>query len=63
MVALPRAALASRNAVHQRPLAPAGMSGPYTREKDPFVLWDLSRPAPVRDYARWFYNQVGWFVQ
>lgn len=43
------------------------MSGPYTRAKDPFVLYDLSRPSPVRDYARWFYNktaevqEMAWF--
>jgi hypothetical protein len=32
------------------------MAGPYTREKDPFILYDLSRPSPVREYARHFYN-------
>lgn len=26
----------------------AGMSGPYTRANDPFLLWDPSRPSPVR---------------
>lgn len=34
------------------------MSGPYTREKDPFILFDLSQPSPVRDYARRYYNQA-----
>lgn len=36
-----------------------GMSGAYSRAKDPFILYDLSQPSPVRDYARYFYNQVG----
>lgn len=39
-----------------------GMSGPYTRAKDPFVLYDLSRPSPVRDYARWFYNKTAEYL-
>lgn len=34
------------------------MSGPYTREEDPFVLYDLSQPSPVRDYARRYYTQA-----
>ena len=34
------------------------MSGPYTRDKDPFILYDLSQPSPVRDYARRYYNQA-----
>lgn len=38
------------------------MSGPYTRAKDPFLLWDLSRPSPVRDYARHFYNQTAAYL-
>ena len=37
---------------------PAGVSGPYTKAKDPFVLYDLSAPSPVREYSRWFYNQT-----
>ena len=41
---------------HLPPSMPEGMSGPYTRAKDPFLLYDLSQPSPVRDYARWFYN-------
>lgn len=39
-----------------------GMSGPYTRAKDPFLLWDLGRPSPVRDYARYFYNQTAAYL-
>ena len=35
-----------------------GMSGPYSRAKDPFLLYDLSQPSPVRDYARRYYNQA-----
>ena len=45
-----------------RPL-PAGMSGPYTRAADPFLLFDLSQPSPVRDYARWFYNATAQYLR
>lgn len=47
------------SSTHAHPPAarpPAGVAGPYTRAKDPFVLYDLSQPSPVRDYARRFYN-------
>ncbi|PRW39302.1 Palmitoyl-monogalactosyldiacylglycerol delta-7 chloroplastic [Chlorella sorokiniana] len=27
-----------------------GMSGPYTREKDPFILYDLAQPSPTAHY-------------
>jgi hypothetical protein len=34
------------------------MSGGYSRAHDPFMLYDLSKPSPVRAYARYFYNQT-----
>ncbi|KAL4438699.1 hypothetical protein ABPG77_006303 [Micractinium sp. CCAP 211/92] len=40
-----------------------GMSGAYTRAKDPFILYDLSQPSPVRDYARYFYNQTAAYLR
>lgn len=38
------------------------MAGPYTKASDPFLLWDLSRPSPVRDYQRWFYRQLAAYL-
>lgn len=35
-----------------------GMAGPYSRANDPFILYDLAQPSPVRDYARRFYTNV-----
>ncbi|EFN52791.1 hypothetical protein CHLNCDRAFT_138435 [Chlorella variabilis] len=48
-----------------------GMSGPYTRAKDPFVLYDLSRPSPYLaqggcDYTVahvYIWNLESWDVQ
>ena len=35
-----------------------GVFGSYTRANDPWVLYDLSQPSPVRDYLRYFYQQT-----
>lgn len=35
-----------------------GVFGAYSRETDPWVLYDLDQPSPVRDYLRYFYNQT-----
>lgn len=40
-----------------------GISGPYRRAMDPFLLYDLSQPSPVRDYARFFYNQTAAYLR
>ena len=35
-----------------------GVFGSYSRANDPWVLYDLSQPSPVRDYLRYFYQQT-----
>ncbi|KAI3431611.1 hypothetical protein D9Q98_004660 [Chlorella vulgaris] len=40
-----------------------GISGPYRRATDPFILYQLSRPSPVRDYARYFYNTTAQYLE
>ena len=35
-----------------------GVFGSYSRATDPWVLYDLSQPSPVRDYLRYFYQQT-----
>ena len=35
-----------------------GVSGRYSRAKDPWTLFDLATPNPVRDYMRYFYAQT-----
>jgi len=40
-----------------------GIFGSYSRATDPWVLYDLSIPSPVRDYLRYFYNQSFQYAQ
>lgn len=40
-----------------------GVFGIYSRAIDPWVLYDLSQPSPVRDYLRYFYNQTIAYAQ
>jgi hypothetical protein len=35
-----------------------GSTGKYQRASDPWVLYDLSIPSPVRDYLRYFYGKT-----
>jgi len=35
-----------------------GVTGRYSRAKDPWTLFDLATPNPVRDYMRYFYAQT-----
>ncbi len=35
-----------------------GLFGAYSRENDPWVLYDLAKPSAVRDYLRYFYGKT-----
>ena len=35
-----------------------GVFGSYSPANDPWVLYNLSQPSPVRDYMRYFYKQT-----
>lgn len=34
-----------------------GIFGSYMQSTDPWVLYNLNQPSPVRDYLRYFYQQ------
>ena len=40
-----------------------GVFGVYSQATDPWVLYDLNQPSPVRDYLRYFWNQTVAYAQ
>lgn len=48
----------ARDAVSAAKFPFFGSTGKYKRANDPWILYDLSIPSPVRDYLRYFYSRT-----